>query len=867
MTETVTDLLADIEPIVRGWIAEQIGDNANSNIPGDQFEFEFSSLADGDTLYYDGSAFEWKNTSVLSTFPATGSVIDITSTEALLVRKNSDGGDVFIVDSTNTWVGIGNANTNRDLDYTWEVSGDDAILVSGFSVFSDVASDEPLFYFRRGRGTRFSPEVLQNNDVIGSIRFAGQWSSDLGDKNSGAKIEAIATGTWERTDTPTMLKIYTVPTGLGVLVERMQISSAGHTIFNDTGIASNFTIKSDNDALLFNLNGGTDVIAIGGASDASFKLAIHGQQLIDHTSTEALLVRKNADGGDVLIVDTTNSTVTMTNTGLHLLDTNASHDLIIKPGSDLGADRILTLTTGDAARTITLSGNPTLADWFDQSVKVAASPTFADVFVPDGGTFGISGNELLTFNASGSAVFSGCNVGIGAAPGELLTVTGTGALPVIRCKTTTTGSNNQGLMIIERGDEANGFAQHAYATGAITSWSIGLRSGDTDLHFYDNNNSVDRLLLLDTGNVLVGTAVDNGQKFQVGGNFQSVMAGANTSEFESTGNSVSLYITRGAIGNYATIQYRIGNVVDWSMQVRADIDDGKAWVLRSGAGANKAILLQSGYFGLNVTPTAQLHVDQSSASAAVPVLLLDQGDVSEQLIKGSYSGADVDMTIIELDVTGAPKFGWLDTPDVFTLNKGLAVGDGGTTNYANFAGDGELTLFGTARVTSQIPIDNANLGKGNTAPTQIIIGDYNSWEYDINDDTVFTFHIPHDWAAGTAITISIDWFIDQAYVTNSGEVKWQIVWAATPHDASEPLDGPTHTGTADTGDINIPAIAKAIKEDGLTIAGASLSTEDQVGVTISRIALTDGNNPSGNVDPAIVDIHIQYIADKLGENT
>ena len=67
---------------------------------------------------------------------------------------------------------------------------------------------------------------------------------------------------------------------------------------------------------------------------------------------------------------------TFTNTGLHIFDTDASHDLIIKPGSDLGADRTLTLTTGDAARTITLSGNPTLDDWFDQAVKAASSPTF-----------------------------------------------------------------------------------------------------------------------------------------------------------------------------------------------------------------------------------------------------------------------------------------------------------------------------------------------------------------------------------------------------------------------------------------------------------------------------------------------------------
>ena len=78
---------------------------------------------------------------------------------------------------------------------------------------------------------------------------------------------------------------------------------------------------------------------------------------------------------------------TFTNTGLHILDTNASHDLIIKPGSDLSADKTLTLTTGDNDRTITLSGNPTLADWFDQSVKSGTSPTFDGTNftgIPDG---------------------------------------------------------------------------------------------------------------------------------------------------------------------------------------------------------------------------------------------------------------------------------------------------------------------------------------------------------------------------------------------------------------------------------------------------------------------------------------------------
>lgn len=72
------------------------------------------------------------------------------------------------------------------------------------------------------------------------------------------------------------------------------------------------------------------------------------------------------------------------NTGLKVLDTNASHALSIVPGSDLSAARTLTITTGDAARTITLSGNPTLADWFDQNVKSSATVTFSAVILSGG---------------------------------------------------------------------------------------------------------------------------------------------------------------------------------------------------------------------------------------------------------------------------------------------------------------------------------------------------------------------------------------------------------------------------------------------------------------------------------------------------
>jgi len=82
------------------------------------------------------------------------------------------------------------------------------------------------------------------------------------------------------------------------------------------------------------------------------------------------------------------------NDGLQVKDTNASHYLIIKPGSDLSADRILTITTGDAARTLTLNGNPTLDDWFDQAVKQASKPTFAGASLTGYSTLGASSPSI-----------------------------------------------------------------------------------------------------------------------------------------------------------------------------------------------------------------------------------------------------------------------------------------------------------------------------------------------------------------------------------------------------------------------------------------------------------------------------------------
>lgn len=101
------------------------------------------------------------------------------------------------------------------------------------------------------------------------------------------------------------------------------------------------------------------------------------------------------------------TSVFLDNTGLKIRDLNASHGLIIAPGSDLTTDRTLTLVTGDASRTLTLTGNPTLADWFDQSVKTTASPTFVNLML----TGGTQAHIVRSVNNSSLDLWGGNGVG------------------------------------------------------------------------------------------------------------------------------------------------------------------------------------------------------------------------------------------------------------------------------------------------------------------------------------------------------------------------------------------------------------------------------------------------------------------------
>lgn len=139
------------------------------------------------------------------------------------------------------------------------------------------------------------------------------------------------------------------------------------------------------------------------------------------TTTDNALVRwdgatgSSVQNSDIIVDDSENITgvnsITVANTGLHILDTNATHDLIIAPGSNLTADRTLTLTTGDANRAVSLSGDVTLGG----TVSVSKNLTIAGAGSYDL-TLGLGGNTTVSLPTSGTLATLSDEIGAFAAP-------------------------------------------------------------------------------------------------------------------------------------------------------------------------------------------------------------------------------------------------------------------------------------------------------------------------------------------------------------------------------------------------------------------------------------------------------------------
>jgi hypothetical protein len=688
--KTVTELLAVEEPIIRGWITEQIGDHAASNDPGDQFEFEFSGLADGDTLYYDGNAFEWKNTSQLQIDPTNNTV------------TVSDG-KLYIDD--------GNAVNAALITTDYSIISAEGTAV-GLSLV--VAGTDPLYRGVikgvRSRGTVGSPSVPSVDDSVFSILGA---IYDGIDTEGTAQINFIVDGSVSSDVAPQRIAFMTSATTGLARAERLQIKSNGDIIINNTGVASDVTIKGDNDATLFVLDGGSDVLAFGGAVDASYKLKVYGNiwgtgtltidgattyngaMIIDVNSAEALLVRKDGDLGDVFVVDTVTpklvfgvDTIQYGETaggsgGITYKDSGSSNRFGLHfPGSDIvalanrasngivqikantstaGAGGELVVTTFEDD-IVTVSHDVGKLQIKGTDVTVIADQVYAAIefYTADGSSFGDDVMAKIEVRSEATAQNYG-NIHI-----QTRNHGDAGSDPTWM---TALYLNYDGYVGVRHTEPA--YPLHVSETYTSTSGTEIATYFNATVNPSGNSTATYRAfhgnVEVTSGNTRTISIINGAQMDVKHGGTNTLSTSIGLSGTIRIDNSGAITNATGLRGNIVTNATKSGNISDARAIVgttqhlgsgtitnlyllRANDDSGGGTItntygvyvdaITSGGTLNYSIYTNAGisYFGdkvgiLATSPSAQLHVDQSSASGAVPVLYLDQADVSEEMIE------------------------------------------------------------------------------------------------------------------------------------------------------------------------------------------------------------------------------------------
>lgn len=199
-------------------------------------------------------------------------------------------------------------------------------------------------------------------DLLGEIQFHGR-SSTAVDRIYAAVGSAITSPT-NLAEAGT-LSLETIQAG--VLADRFRVGlglyyAAGTDQGASTINALNLFVAGANINTIYQPLD-SDLTAVAGlaANGIVTRTGVGAMSVRTITGTASQITVTNGDGvagnptlslpADVLIP----TILTVPNVGLHLLDTNATHDLIVKPGSDLTLDRTFTLTTGDVDRTLDIS--------------------------------------------------------------------------------------------------------------------------------------------------------------------------------------------------------------------------------------------------------------------------------------------------------------------------------------------------------------------------------------------------------------------------------------------------------------------------------------------------------------------------------
>jgi hypothetical protein len=492
-------------------------------------------------------------------------------------------GSNFFWDNTNGRLGIGTTSPIGSI----ETYGTSLYVAGAFSIYSNTAANEALFYFRRGRGTLTSPLSVQSGDVLGSLRFAGQFSSVVNEYTTQAKIDSVATSNGA------VLRFFTNSSGLNNSPSQyIQLFGNGNLVLQNGGTFTDSGERLQVQGTTL-LNGNvTFSSATGMTWDATnSRLGIGTntpQQKLDVLSTDIAEIKIK----------------TSTNTGAAIL--RAYNDLNNTASFGIyGSTRTATgtLSSGDGYMfanndiAIASNGNVKFGNTTNERMRIWGST--GNVLIQNGGTFSDSGERLqvtgaakiigninmsgegpdgdganrtitggraaqlaniVLFNASTGKIHLNSWNGSGVAINGPLSVSGgitfTGSL-ILSPGQSLVGAGSSFVTPYD-GGTGNFIVRAASSSEAFSRFRV--QTGTTP---------TDRLIVYGNGNVIIqsgGTFTDSGEKLQVTGTakitglttFNAGISLSNFTNIDSGNNQIrfeSFRMKFATAGNTLTTQY------------------------------------------------------------------------------------------------------------------------------------------------------------------------------------------------------------------------------------------------------------------------------------------------------------------------
>jgi hypothetical protein len=416
-------------------------------------------------------------------------VVEITNTEAFLVRKASDGGDVFIVDTTNSRVGVGIAPT-VDLDIS-SPSGDvQARLFRNANVKTSLTFKNSLQEWEIGNS------VGDNNKF--TIR-------DITDSRNAFVIDGSGDATFAGDITLTGGDIFSANLGLQTTNGTGTIYLTGGVVVNDAGNDVDFRVESDGNANMLFVDGGNNRVGIGTSSP---------QKLVHLDSSSGFAeMRLSGTGGGGTVEFYNDSTALGdiffdTSKRFHVRTNGATTALTVDENQNVGIGGVTSpeypihVSGGDSAIYLvgTTQGRVILQD----SGATSGSQAFDIVSVDDKLKFRRL-NDARSGVSATVLTLSGDKVGIGTGSPDQLLHINAGSSDNAFVKLSTTGSGEAGFYI--DGDDGD-FSGHWTFIGVDnTNNNLTFNNVGADDIIFKTTNA-ERVRIASDGNVGIGTGLD-----------------------------------------------------------------------------------------------------------------------------------------------------------------------------------------------------------------------------------------------------------------------------------------------------------------------------------------------------------------------